>query len=209
MKCSIIIPVLESYEAIKRQILYMNTLKIPDNFEIIMVDDGSEPAIQVTVEPRFNFLLIRRWDKRPWTIAIALNAGIRLARGEYIWINGIDHMISEEAMEFMAHAEYPERFIGFPRLNAMLDEDGKLSVFDEKPNLPRPRVYRKEDWASINGYDEDFIEGNHYEDLDFKDRFQDKFISRLTVGPPIFMFPEKNNKRRPNIFHRLQKFDLF
>lgn len=58
IKCSLIIPVLESYEAVRRQILYMNSLNLPDDFEVIIVDDGSRPPImaQTIVElPKPNF----------------------------------------------------------------------------------------------------------------------------------------------------------
>jgi len=46
IKCSIIFNVLKSYEVIKRQVLLYERI-LPDNFEVIFVDNGSKPEIKI------------------------------------------------------------------------------------------------------------------------------------------------------------------
>jgi len=44
MKISIVIPVLNSHEILRRQLIHMERF-VQDDTEIIIVDDGSQPAV--------------------------------------------------------------------------------------------------------------------------------------------------------------------
>ena len=46
VKLSLIIAILDSHEIVRRYMLYLRNLNLPDNIEIIFVDDGSYPALR-------------------------------------------------------------------------------------------------------------------------------------------------------------------
>ena len=97
MKLSIIIPVLNSHEILRRQFLYFEKIGIPDDTEIIIVDDGSSPPLEYNgkLPVRIHYTN----DKRKWTWALARNAGARLAKGEYLLMFDIDHIISRDVID--------------------------------------------------------------------------------------------------------------
>ena len=66
MKLSIIIPVLNSHEIVRRQLLYYVAMPLADDTELILVDDGSDPPLKL---PRLyiNSRIIWTNDSRPWT----------------------------------------------------------------------------------------------------------------------------------------------
>jgi len=46
VKLSIIIPVLNSHEIVRRQIEHFRKMNLPDDVELIIVDDGSDPPLE-------------------------------------------------------------------------------------------------------------------------------------------------------------------
>jgi len=46
IKLSIIIPVLNSHEIVRRQIEHFRKMNLSDDVELIIVDDGSVPALE-------------------------------------------------------------------------------------------------------------------------------------------------------------------
>ena len=78
MNVSYIIPVLNSHEIVRRQILWWNRMNLPDDVEIIIVDDGSDPPLEADTEVA---RIYRTHDTRPWTWALARNTGARIAKG--------------------------------------------------------------------------------------------------------------------------------
>jgi len=47
IKLSIIIPVLNSHEIVRRQIAHFKKMNLPDDVELIIVDDGSDPPLEL------------------------------------------------------------------------------------------------------------------------------------------------------------------
>lgn len=47
IKLSIIIPVLNSHEIVRRQIKHFKRMDLPDDVELIIVDDGSDPPVEI------------------------------------------------------------------------------------------------------------------------------------------------------------------
>jgi len=47
IKLSIIIPVLNSHEIVRRQIKHFKKMDLPDDVELIIVDDGSDPPLEL------------------------------------------------------------------------------------------------------------------------------------------------------------------
>jgi GT2 family glycosyltransferase len=147
------------------------------NFEVIVVDDGStDRTVQICRsinDPRLNFLTWGRLGRPK-----ALNAGIAEAKGKYIAINDADDLSLPcrlgYTMEFFR--KYPEVAIigtGFHETQEFLDRvpdtlAGEPCPLDSKPPMwlspttvfrrnlfvNSTMVYPKATWERIGGYDE-------------------------------------------------------
>jgi len=123
MKLSIVIAVLDSHEIVRRYLLYLKSLDLPDTVETIIVDDGSNPPIQAP-EPLRTTKLMYTNDTRSWTQGLARMKGIKESVGEYILCTDIDHIVSKEAID--ASLLFQDDKMIFRRRFAYLDEEGKL-----------------------------------------------------------------------------------
>lgn len=179
MKLSVIIPVLNSHEIVRRQLLHFDKIGIPDDTEVILVDDGSDPAIEAAPRP---WLFIHpTHDTRPWTWPVARNSGAKMARGEWLLMADLDHIITREFID--AARTFDGDHIRINREFAVLDADGNLTQdrkvltsyglperYDVKftPHRNQFAIHR-DLYAKIGGYREDRI-GKPYpqrEDGDF------------------------------------------
>lgn len=124
MRASIIIPILNSHEIVRRQVLHFEKMNLPDDVEIIMVDDGSDPPIEVNTTLK-NFTLLKTNDTRPWTWPLARNKGAKQAKGEYFIMADLDHIISREFVD--ATRNFTGDHIRINREFAILDEEGNLT----------------------------------------------------------------------------------
>jgi glycosyltransferase involved in cell wall biosynthesis len=208
-KVSIVIPVLNSHEVLRRQMLYFEHIGIPNDTEIIIVDDGSTPALEyhgelpVTIYPTH--------DYRPWTWALARNAGAALAKGEYLIFFDIDHIITREIIDLAR--TFGGQKIEFLREFGVLLEDGLLTQdlntlvsygFPLKryntrglriSPLPNNFVMRKDIFFALGGYRKDLI-GRPYpqgEDSDFKRKWHNWKVAGRGANHPYrplsYMFP--------------------
>ena len=82
MKISIVIPVLDSHEVVRRQLLYMDSF-LQDDTEVIIVDDGSDVPLENTSTHK-NTKFFYTNDKRPWSWAPAVNRGSEIATGSML-----------------------------------------------------------------------------------------------------------------------------
>ena len=57
MKVSIVIAILDSHEIVRRQLLHFDKMRLPDDVEVIFVDDGSRPPLLKKGSLNFNFSL--------------------------------------------------------------------------------------------------------------------------------------------------------
>jgi len=205
-KVSIIIPVLNSSEVLRRQLIHFKNIGIPDDVEIIIVDDGSDPALQVD-----GVRLIKTNDRRPWTWALARNKGAKAALGEYLLMYDVDHIITRELLD--ACRAFTGDKIQFIREFAVIDENGvftqdittlvaygfPLSRLERRGlklgPLPNNFLMRKDIFWELGGYLEDRI-GKPYpqgEDRLFKKAWHDYEASGKGLvhheRPTIYMFP--------------------
>ena len=120
---SIIIPVLNSHEILRRQLLHFDKIGIPEDVEVIILDDGSNPPIEVEPHPRLT--LIRTNDFRPWTWPVARNTGAKLAKGDYLLMVDLDHIITREIIDQVR--AFKGDHIRFNREFAILDENGDFT----------------------------------------------------------------------------------
>jgi glycosyltransferase involved in cell wall biosynthesis len=208
MKCSIIIPVLNSHEIVRRQLLHFEQLELCDT-EILIVDDGSEPPLEYHGDLPVRIIYTN--DKRAWTWALARNRGAREAQGDYLLMYDVDHFIMQDTLDMLR--DFEGQKIQFKREFAVLLEDGSfcqdLDVlvqygfprkrfekrgFQVSP-LPNNFVIRKDIFFEIGGYREDLFKKSYPqgEDRSFKWRWS-RWIAAgkgqvHTERPTIYMFP--------------------
>ncbi len=210
MKVSIIIPVLNSHEVVRRQIEHFKMMNLPDDIEIIFMDDGSNPPLNSSVGLR-NFNIYATGDKRPWTENLARNSGARIAKGEYLLMTDIDHILSRKAIDAVYKFQGDKMI--FRRYFAVLDTEGHI-VQDadvlfkyglNKEYYEKHRLYaghhgnsfamRKSIFEELGGYDvarcekpwhagEDRVFNSVWEGAVKRGRYKP-----TAKGPPIYMFP--------------------
>jgi glycosyltransferase involved in cell wall biosynthesis len=122
VKVSIVISVLNSHEVLRRQLLHFERMNLPDDVELIIIDDGSEPPLEGNIK---NLTMHATHDTRPWTQPIARNIGARMAKGEYLICTDIDHILSRELIDFVRATDYD--VIRFRREAGVLNEDGTFT----------------------------------------------------------------------------------
>lgn len=148
---SYITTVLESYDIAARQIRYLSRI-LPDNWELVFVDDGSDPEIPIPDERPRNMTVIRTGDTRPWTQDIARNKAAQIAAGEYLLMADIDHVFTPEAIQ--AADKFGGEVTHFYRLAGTLHEDlvvrpDSHAVYDRSPNI---FLIRKDLFTKLGGY---------------------------------------------------------
>lgn len=213
IQLSIIVPFLNSHELVRRQLVYMRRQDYPDDVEIIFLDDGSDPPLEIPKDPPRNFILHATNDFRKWTSSLARNTGAKLARGENLFMTDGDYIISRKAVE-RARGFDGDR-MGCRRQFGVLTEDGELtqehSVLLEYglvpsrlqecgtrlPPHPNNFVMRKTLFEEMGGYDEKRILSMDYpqrEDTYFK-RHLMRLVGEGKVNlssekrPVLYMFP--------------------
>lgn len=204
MRLSIVIPVLDSHEVLRRQLLHFEMIGLPDDTELILVDDGSNPPLENT--SNLPVTIHRTNDTRPWTWALARNAGARIARGEYLLMFDIDHILTREALDFIRCFDGLK--VQFIREFGVLDECGVLTQdlntladygmprgqpLRVRP-LPNNFAMRRNLFWDLGGYREDLVEKSYPqgEDRAFRSvwRTFDPVGEKVCTHRPImYVFP--------------------
>lgn len=217
-KLSIIISVYQSYEIVRRQVLYYKNLNLP--IELIIVDDGSTPPI-----PEASYFTN---NKLAWTQGLGRNLGASKAKGKYFLMTDIDHIISREAIEDALAFEGNKMI--FRRQVAILDENGQIR--QDKETLKEwgyesdkldasvhgnTFVIKREVFEELGGYDPKYCNWGYHpisrqgDDVNFNHRWNRKYAGqRPNVGRDIYMFPlgrfNKTGDLNPfGLFHNLSQ----
>lgn len=147
VKLSIIIPVFESYEALLRQSLYWQKLALPDDVEIIIIDDGSDPPLEAP-----GVTMLRSNSRLAWTQDLSRNQAAVQANGDCLLMTDIDHILSRDAI--IAARAFTGARLQFPRYFGVLLEDGTFTddvdILIEYGFDPR-RLRRRGLYASFHG----------------------------------------------------------
>jgi hypothetical protein len=191
-------------------------MKLPDDVEILFMDDGSNPAIVVENPGLPNFRIYPTGDYRPWTQGLARNLGARIALGEYLFFTDIDHIISHEAIEAVREFDgdkmvFPRHFgILNSRGNVTQDLDTLMKFGMNKERYKRRKLeggfhtntfaMKKSIFVEMDGFDPDhcqsgFHVGGKYmsEERDFYLRYSRHVKRGLykeeVIGPKIYAYP--------------------
>jgi hypothetical protein len=153
---SLIIAVLESYAMAAKQVRWLAKI-LPANWELILVDDGSEPPIMPPEDRPENFLLIRTGQVRKrgeWTQHLAINQAAPFARGRYIVKSDIDHVFTPAAIA--AADAFAGDMMLFHRRAGLLTESFEFQVIDHAVISPADDIYaiRRDLFLSLGGYPE-------------------------------------------------------
>ena len=215
MKLSIVIAFYNSHGAVARQVKHFAKMKLPNDIEFVFVDDGSNPEHRAEQYSLKNLKIVYTHDKRAWTQGLARNKGAQEAKGEYLLMTDIDHILSYNAI--MASYNFDGDKMIFPRFLAALLEDGELTQ-DPKTlstyGLDLERLKTKRGlYASYHGntftmkrstfinlgmYDErNCTFGHHAGSRQGEDsalnrkwnRYANANNIQIAVGPSIFIFP--------------------
>ena len=233
MNISIIFTVLDSHKAVDRQLRYFENMPLPDDVELILVDDGSTPPLKEFLyqdhRPK-NLRILRQDIDAEWTQPAARNYGAREALGEFLILSDIDHIICKPLIDFVAKGEWDA--MRFNREVAILDEDGDFVQDDEtmleygylqwrleqnKYTIP-PHVnsfgIRKKLYLELGGMDERRVGTSKYPNHD-DSRLRNRLNRLRQEGairycpedqwPIIYMFP--NGKYAGDVDHN--PFGLF
>lgn len=126
MRLSIVIAVLDSSEVVRRQALWFKKMYLnPEKVELILVDDGSNPPLG-QYPP---FTIYRHNIPAQWTQPAARNYGVKQAKGEYLLVTDIDHIIPYSLIKVGLETTYD--FIKFKREVAVLNKDGEFVQSEE------------------------------------------------------------------------------
>ncbi len=169
MKCSIILPVLDSHEIFRRQMVRFEKI-LPADFEVIVLDDGSDIPLTYDRRVPFPFRLLHTNDKRPWTNDLARNKGAAVASGEYLLMMDVDHVLTREALDLVLR--FRGDMLKFHRQVADLDEHGEVRNIRESL-APHPNTFaiRKSLFERMGGYNPEYL-GYGAHDSRFRERYQ-------------------------------------
>ena len=220
MKLSIVISVYQSHEIVRRQVLHFKKMNLSQDCELIIVDDGSNPPIPEAT--------IATGNNLAWTQGLGRNLGATKAKGEYLFMTDIDHIISKEAIEDAL--SFTGNKMIFRRQIAILDENGDIKQDKEtlkqwgyeKDKLDasvhgNTFVIKRSIFEELGGYDpEKSLIGYHPksrqgDDCHFNAKWNRKYAGqRPDVGRDIYMFPigrfHKYGDLNPKgLFHNLSQ----
>jgi predicted glycosyltransferase involved in capsule biosynthesis len=214
-RVSVVVSVLDSHEVLRRQLLYLNDW-LPAECELVVVDDGSRPALReviLSVAVDFPLTWCPTRDDRPWTQPRGRNIGARIASGNVLVFFDIDHILTLEIVEHALAFSGPK--FHWYRSPAALDQQGRLVRdeatlreygWDGTPIGIAANMFaiRREIFEALRGYDERFCGKYGGDDIDFNRRYAGLMTGAAPCKeetiPTGFVFPDPSADRM-NLFH--------
>lgn len=210
IRVSCIIPVLNSHETVRRQLLHFQRMELPKDVQLILVDDGSKPPIENTIG--LPMTIYRTNDIRPWTSSIARNRGAKIAKGRNLIMADVDYIIPKKLI--MEVREFTGQKMQFIREFGVLNEDGQFTqdrdvLLDygllpgwlERRGVsipPHPNVFamNRDVFFELGGYNEDLVLRRQYPQGE-DNLWKRQWATWVKAGkgqvdeyrPTIYMFP--------------------
>ena len=228
-KISIVIPVFNSHKVVRRQLKHFKRMNLPDNIEIILMDDGSDPPLKAKFENHTvrNLNIYPTGDTRPWTQPCAKNLGAKIAQGDYLLITDIDHILSRELIS--AVEQFDGDKMEFTRSFAVLSSRGEImrdpqtlfryGLSPARYKKRKLRIYkhtntfamRKKIFEELDGYHprhckkgiHDIYDDNHLFSK-YKKYAAAGYCQPSQMGPEVYVFPS-TARDKFNLFHNLRR----
>jgi hypothetical protein len=143
---SFVMAVLNSHGMFERQMRWLGRI-LPDTWEAIIVDDESTPQLALPPGLPRHVRLIRHVSNRQrgeWTQKEALNAGVRLAAGQYIVKSDVDHIFTPEAVAVAD--QFDGDMLLFERRAGHLSETLSIERLDHPVHSPVDDIYVLRRW---------------------------------------------------------------
>ena len=224
-KYALIIAVLESYEYVRRQILFMNEFmgNYPE-WEVIIVDDGSSPELESEVDfskANFRIRVVHSNDTRDWSQPCARNLGAKITSADLLLFTDIDHVVTEgvirDCMAFKGDKLHFYRVRGVLSTGGVMEYD-RETLIDH--HCPVDRVNQRDQhyntfavrhWIFdvMGGYDEAYCGSYGGDDVDFSDRYSYLCRELKRVSPSInsesvfYVYPDAKSDVH-HLFHGIR-----
>ena len=186
-KVSVIIPVYNKEKFLGRcfRSIFCQTMD-QDDFEVVVVDDGSQDHSLDILEQYSSQIVLLRHDKNKGLPA-ALNTGIRAAKGQFIIRIDADDFVHEEYLNIMTLTLLLNPSIDAVACDYVLVDEKNSRVSNvnciENP-IGCAIMYRSEQLIDLGLYDEKFLA---HEEKDLKIRFDKKFtLTRMPL--PLYRY---------------------
>jgi hypothetical protein len=255
MKTSYIIAVLDSFDVVRKQLILLSNVlhKYNDDFEFILVSDGSDPLMinkifefndeyfdnLEIIEEEYNekwvcdiytveglgfpFRIVETYDKRPWTQPRGRNIGADIAKGEWLLMTDVDHIITEEGLSDSYNFNSDKMI--FRRKYAVLDDNGNVvrdheilkeygcqdKDLETVGSHANTFIMRKTVFCDLlNGYDLKFCGKHGGDDTDLSKRYGELHYNNKQVEKHvmaknmIYVYPDPN-KDIKKVFHSLRR----
>jgi glycosyltransferase involved in cell wall biosynthesis len=171
------------------------------NIEIIIVDDGSNietKAVLNKLEDKFCKLLTQENKGQ----SAARNAGIKIAKGDYVFVLDSDDYVEPTFCEKAYNLLYSNPEIKIVSCNANLiydnqsteiykPEGGTIEKFLFKNAVLGTSMFRKSDWENSGGYDESMRNG--WEDWEFFIRLLKNSGEAIVIDEPLYNYRKRNH----------------
>ena len=189
IRVSVIMPCYNDGKYIAEAVASLRASVFQD-MELIIIDDGSDDPETLNVLKNIDYPRVRILNTFRVRPAAARNAGIREARGEYIFPLDADDTIDPEYIGKAVEKMDADPSLGIVYCHADLfgEKTGPWELPDYSLRMMLldncifvSSLFRKADWESIGGFGEDFRAG--MEDYDF-------WLSVLGLGREVYQFPE-------------------
>lgn len=163
------------------------------DFEIVVVDDGSTDEQTKQIISQLNNPKIRVIRQENKGLSAARNAGIKEAKGEFIVPLDADDKLDPTYLEkclwvFEHNAQAGWVYTAtqtFGDYDYVWLEEFDFQRFLERNLIPATAMYRKKDWEIVGGYDESFIA---YEDWEFWMKFLTQDLCPVFLPEPLFLY---------------------
>lgn len=209
---SIVFPYYDNPEMLAYKLDYYSRYSeaMKRSLEIVVVDDASpiSPARNVVPDSySIDLSVFRIVRDRPWNQDAARNIGAYEARGEYLLLTDVDHVVPEKTLSGLLAEATPGVVLTM----------GRKAHFSDASKDSHVNSYfmSKKTYWDVGGYDEDFW-GTYGSDWLFRKRLQKGVTIRLVDDLKLELVTQgsiqdaknKSFARSPTVFRRIRSWIL-